>query len=231
MSPNPNRLFYLLLLILVVIKFALPFLLTHPAYQLHRDEYLYLDEANHLAWGFLEVPPAQAVQAWLTQKLGNNWFWVRFWPALFGALTMLVIGLLVQRLRGGVFALALAGVGFLASAYLRVHALFQPNALEFLYWSVYFYWLICYLQQPHAKYLYLLGLFTGLGLLNKYSVSFFLAGAWPVLLLSAQRTIFARRSFYGAAALALLIVLPNLICQILSSAKIRHSETVFICCR
>ena len=214
MSTKNNQNFPVLLLLLVVIKFALAYASVHPAYQLQRDEYLYLDEANHLAWGFVEVPPALAFQAWITKVLGNNWYWVRFWPALFGALTMWVIGLTVQRLQGGWFALALAGIGFLASAYLRINILFQPNALEFLCWLIYFYLLISYLQQPKNKYLYGLGLFIGLGLLNKYSVIFFLAGAFPVIAISKYRSVFLKPAFYLAIAIGFLIFLPNLIWQL-----------------
>lgn len=206
--------FGLLLLILILFKFAISFVLVHPAYHLQRDEYLYLDEGNHLAWGFLEVPPSLALQAWITKLTGNSWLMIRFWPALFGALTMWVIGLTVKRLGGGLFALALAGIGFLASAYLRINILFQPNALEYLYWSVYLYLLVGYSQKPKASYLYALGLFVGLGLLNKYSVIFFLAGAFPALLLTPQRKMLWQRGFYLSMGMALLIVLPNLIWQL-----------------
>ncbi|MDQ4141830.1 MAG: glycosyltransferase family 39 protein, partial [Bacteroidota bacterium] len=214
MLTRTDQLFRSLLLFLVIFKFTLSFLSVHPAYQLQRDEYLYLDEAHHLAWGFVEVPPAIAVQAWITKACGNQWYMVRFWPALFGALTMWLIGLTVKRLNGGWFALALAGIGFLASAYLRINILFQPNALEFLFWSVYLYLLVCYIQQPKAFYLYALGITIGLGLLNKYSVLFFLAGAFPALVLSPQRTMLLRWHFYGAIIIALLILLPNIIWQI-----------------
>ncbi|QMU27176.1 glycosyltransferase family 39 protein [Adhaeribacter radiodurans] len=214
MFTKTDQLFRPILLFLVIFKFTLAFFSVHPAYQLQRDEYLYLDEANHLAWGFVEVPPALAVQAWITKALGNYWFLVRFWPALFGAITMWVIGLTVKRLGGSSFALALVGIGFLASAYLRINILFQPNALEFLFWSVYLYLLICYIQQPKASYLYLLGVAIGLGLLNKYSVIFFLAGTCLALLLSPQRTIFRQKHFYGALLIAVIILLPNLIWQV-----------------
>ncbi len=214
MTTQTHPSFQPLLLSLVLLKFALSFLSVHPAYQLQRDEYLYLDESYHLAWGFLEVPPAIAVQAWFTRITGNHWAMVRFWPALFGALTMGVVGLTVKRLGGSWFALTLAGIGLLASAYLRINILFQPNALEFLYWSVYLYLLVCYIQQPKASYLYALGIFIGLGLLNKYSVIFFLAGAFLALFLSPQRTMLLRRHFYLAMAVALLIVLPNIIWQV-----------------
>ena len=48
---NNTRLIYLL----AIIKFVLPYILVHPYYQPHRDEFLYLAEGHHLAWGFMEV--------------------------------------------------------------------------------------------------------------------------------------------------------------------------------
>ncbi|RDC61528.1 glycosyltransferase family 39 protein [Adhaeribacter pallidiroseus] len=213
MAPNNNSRFQIILLILVLTKFALSYASVHPAYEFQRDEYLYLDEANHLAWGFLEVPPALSIQAWITKALGNHWYLVRFWPAIFGALTMWVIGLTVKRLQGSWFALALAGVGFLASAYLRINILFQPNALEFLCWTVYFYLLISYIQHPKNKYLYLLGFFVGVGLLNKYSVIFFLAAALPVIAISRYRFMFLKPAFYLALLIGTVVFLPNLIWQ------------------
>jgi hypothetical protein len=53
---NPGRLRKILFL-LALLKFILPFILQNSFYQLHRDEYLYLAEGKHLAWGFMEVPP------------------------------------------------------------------------------------------------------------------------------------------------------------------------------
>ena len=31
-------------------------------YELHRDEYLYLEMGKHLSWGYFEVPPLIALQ-------------------------------------------------------------------------------------------------------------------------------------------------------------------------
>ncbi|MEJ7659094.1 MAG: hypothetical protein WKG07_05440 [Hymenobacter sp.] len=41
-------------------------------YELHRDEYLYLDYGRHLAWGYIEMPPLTALQSWLTLALGGS---------------------------------------------------------------------------------------------------------------------------------------------------------------
>ncbi|MBC7920319.1 MAG: glycosyl transferase, partial [Ferruginibacter sp.] len=106
-----------LILAFAVGKFGLHYALYHPAYELHRDEYLYLDQANHLAWGFLEVPPAISIQAYVAQAMGNSFFWVKFWPVLFGALTVWLTGRIVIELGGGRFAQALACLSVLVSSY------------------------------------------------------------------------------------------------------------------
>ena len=48
-----NRLLYLL----AFLKFLLPFFLQSSVYEPHRDEFLYLAEGGHPAFGFMEVPP------------------------------------------------------------------------------------------------------------------------------------------------------------------------------
>ncbi|MCU0387038.1 MAG: hypothetical protein MUE71_00345, partial [Chitinophagaceae bacterium] len=70
---------------LALTRLVLPFLLQNSWYQPHRDEYLYLDYAKHMDWGYMEVPPLLSVFSWLTFHLGNSHFLVKFWPALFGA--------------------------------------------------------------------------------------------------------------------------------------------------
>jgi hypothetical protein len=55
-----------LIFILALIKFVLPYLLQNNIYEPHRDEFLYLAQGYHLAWGFNEVPPLLSVFAWLT---------------------------------------------------------------------------------------------------------------------------------------------------------------------
>ena len=40
----------------IILKFLIQYSLILPEYDLQRDEYLHLDQANHLAWGYLSVP-------------------------------------------------------------------------------------------------------------------------------------------------------------------------------
>ncbi|GEO05861.1 hypothetical protein AAE02nite_35250 [Adhaeribacter aerolatus] len=203
-----------LLFYLTLAKFTIQYLFLNPAYQLHRDEYLYLDQGRHLAWGFLEVPPVISVLAWFTQLMGNSLFWVKFWPALFGALTLYVMGKMVQKLGGGTFALFLAGFCFVFSAYLRLNLLFQPNSLDVLLWTLYFYLIIRYIQTGKNNYLYGLAFALATGLLNKYTVGFFIIGALMSFLFTRHRVLFWKKVFYQVLLLTAVLVLPNIFWQL-----------------
>lgn len=212
-----------LLWLLAFVKFLLPFLLVHPSFELHRDEFLYLAEAGHLDWGYLEAPPLLSVMAWLSRLPGGtNEYWVRFWPALFGALTFLVAGKMVVKLGGKTLALTLLFLSFVFTAFLRLHFLFQPNILDVFFWTLCSYWLFSFIREGKNDYLYLLGISAGLGFLGKYSIVIFLAALVPALLFSRQRSLFAGRHLYLAGGLGLLIALPNLVWQYLHNFPVLH---------
>src|SRR5688572_6213927 len=125
-----------LLYILFLLKIILPFLIQDGYYQPHRDEFLYLAEGKHLAWGYMEVPPVLSVFAWLVQLAGGGEFWIKFWPNLVGGLCWLLVGRTILDLKGGKFALVLGFLPFIFGAYLRVFHLFQPNFIEIFFWTL-----------------------------------------------------------------------------------------------
>ncbi|SFP69586.1 glycosyltransferase family 39 protein [Hymenobacter arizonensis] len=197
-----------------LLKFILGYFLISPAYELQRDEYLYLNHGQHLAWGYLEVPPLIAAQGWATMALGGAEGWVKFWPFLWGAATIYLVVRLARRLGGGWFAQTLAGICYLTTAFARLNLLFQPNSFEVFGFLACLYWLVCFFQEERPRYLYLLGLGLGFGLLNKYTTLFFIAALGGALLLTPARRLLTNRHFWGAAGLALLLWLPNLGWQI-----------------
>src|SRR5881628_1817229 len=87
----------LFLLLFCLAKMVLEYAVVNPVYDLHRDEYLYLDQGNHPAWGYVSLPPFTSWVAYLIQHLGNGVFWVRFFPALFGTLTLLICWFMVAE--------------------------------------------------------------------------------------------------------------------------------------
>ncbi len=198
----------------VLLKFILQYVLVDGTYELHRDEFLHLDQANHLAAGYVSVPPFTAFVAWLIQLLGNSYFWVRFFPALFGALTIVVAWLIVDELKGGTYAKVLAATAILLSAMLRLNILFQPNSFDILCWALVFYLFIRFIHTQQAKWLYWLGLTIGLGFLNKYTILFLVAGLAIALILSPYRKLFAQKQLYFAVGIAILVAMPNLVWQV-----------------
>jgi 4-amino-4-deoxy-L-arabinose transferase-like glycosyltransferase len=201
------------LYLLALIKFALPFFLQNAIYEPHRDEFLYLAEGSHPAFGYMEIPPLLSVFAWMTRLLGNGMFWIKFWPSLFGSLNLILIGRIIISEGGKYFALFLLFCCFFFSGFIRVHFLFQPNFLEIFFYSVIAYGLIRFIQTSENKWIYVAGLGAGLGMLSKYSIAFYLICLVPALLLTRQRKIFQNKHLYYALGLAFLIFLPNLIWQ------------------
>ncbi|GAB3863811.1 glycosyltransferase family 39 protein [Hymenobacter segetis] len=212
----------LLPLAFALLKFVSGYFLISPQYDLQRDEYLYLNQGQHLAWGYLEVPPLMAAQGWVSMALGGGFFWVKFWPFLWGAATLYLVMRLAQRLGGGWFATALAGTCYLGTAFARLNLLFQPNSFEVSGFVLALYGLAAYQQTQRPRWLYLLGLALGLGLLNKYTTLFFIAALGGALLLTPWRRLLGQRHFWGAAGLALLLWLPNLAWQIRHGIPFRH---------
>ena len=200
-----------LIYLLAIIKFILPYLLQNSYYEPHRDEFLYLAEGHHLAWGFMEIPPMLSIFAWLTHLFGDGMFWIKFWPNLFGALTFIYTAKIVQKLGGSTFAIFLAFLPFVFGVYLRLFFLFQPNTPEVFFWTLIAYSVLRYIQTEKNKYLYILGVSIGLGMLSKYSVAIFTVSILAGLLLTKQRKIFSNKHLYYAGIVALLIFLPTIL--------------------
>ncbi|MGE4512521.1 MAG: glycosyltransferase family 39 protein [Chryseobacterium sp.] len=212
----------IILTLFILVKFILQYSLIDSEYELQRDEYLHLDLANHLAWGYLSVPPVTSWIALIIKFLGNSVFWVKFFPALFGALTIFTVWKIVEELKGNLYAQVLAATGVLLSVLLRLNTLFQPNSLEILLWTLVYFSLIKYINSEKAKWLYIGAAFFGIGFLNKYNIAFLLLGAIPALLLTNQRKIFLQKHLYFAALLALIIVLPNILWQYHNDFPVIH---------
>ena len=202
-----------LVFLLALLKFILPFLVQSPAYEPHRDEFLYLAEGRHMAWGYLEVPPMMSVLAWLTNMMGGGFFWIKIWPSLFGALTWLVVARLILSLGGRAFALVLGFLPFVFGYYVHVHYMFQPNFLEVFFWTLMAYGLIRFVQERKPGWLSISGSAFGLGMLSKYSVAFFAISLLLGLLLTRPGKVLMNRHFYFAMLTGLGIFLPNLLWQ------------------
>lgn len=212
----------LILVGFIILKFVLQYVLLSPEYDLHRDEYLHLDQAHHLAWGYLSVPPVTSWFSYVIFLLGNSVFWIKFFPAFFGVLTLIIVWKTIEILKGNLYALILGATCIVFSSLLRINMLYQPNSLDILCWTAFYYVVILYITTEKAKWLYVAAVVFAFGFLNKYNIAFLLIGLLPALLLSGQRRILADKNLYFALILGLALILPNLLWQYNNQFPIVH---------
>lgn len=178
----------LILMALILLKFTMQQFLIDPIYELHRDEFLYLDQANHIAMGYSSVPPLTSWISYIIYLLGNSVFWIKFFPALFGALTIVIVWKTVKELNGAMYAKILASTCVLFSSLLRLNTLYQPNSFDVLAWTMTFFYFIKYVNSNEKKWIYCAAISFGIGFLNKYNIVFLALGLIMALLISNSRS-------------------------------------------
>lgn len=205
---------FAILIYLAAIKLLIP-LFTSSDFGFHRDEFLYMAMGDHLAWGYLEVPPFIAVVAKISHWLfGDGLYAARFFPALAGAITVLLTGLIAKELGGGRFAQVLSAVTYLfALVYLRINLFFMPVTFDLFFFVLAVYLFIRILKKDEPKLWIMLGVVSGLGLLNKYTMLLFGFGVAVGLLFTPYRRHFRNKWLWLSALIALIIWSPNLLWQ------------------
>lgn len=190
-------------------------LLTNANYELHRDVYLYLALAEHPAWGYISVPPLTPMLGKLTMALfGDAAIAVGFFPAVVGAISVIVIALLVKELGGKTWALVIACTAFILSpSFLRSNTFLMPVSFDQFAWLLSGYFIMKLVQKPEPQYWIHLGILWGIAFLNKYAIVFLVLAFLLALLLTPQRRILHSRYFGLGFLLGGLIILPNLLWQ------------------
>ena len=191
-------------------------LATAGVYGLFIDELYFLACGQHLAWGYVDMPPVTAFQAWLTRALfGDSMLSIRLFPALAGAGLVWLTGALVRELGGKRFAQTLAALAvFFAPVYLAFDSYLSMNSLEPLFWMGCAFLLLRIIKTGNTKLWLWFGVLAGLGLENKLTMGLFGMALVIGLLLTAERRWMWNRWLVGGGVIAFLIFLPNLIWMI-----------------
>lgn len=201
----------------MLLQFGLTLWTTHLGYSYFRDEFYYVACGRHLAWGYVDHGPLVALQARLAEALfGDSVFALRVFPALAGTVEIGLCGLLAWALGGGRSAQALAMLGLLAApVYLGTDGYLSMNCLEPAFWMGCVLLLVL-LQKGmlSAKAWVAMGLLSGIGLLNKPSMLFFLSALLLSLLLTPERRLLRTPWFAVAVALTLLLIAPYIAWQV-----------------
>jgi hypothetical protein len=183
-------------------------------YGWHRDELYFLACSRHLAWGYVDQPPFTPFVARVASAMfGPSLYGLRLFPALADASLVVLTGLLARELGGRRRAQLLAAVAVgSASVLLAVGHLLSTAVFDFLAWTALTTVVVHILRTDDARWWTVAGVIAGIGLENKHSVAFLLAGLAVAMFLT-RRDLLRSRWLWVGAAIALVLWLPNLLWQ------------------
>lgn len=191
-------------------------LVFNNGYGYFRDEFYYIECAKRLAWGYVDHPPLSMLISRISlELLGDSLRAIRFLPAVAGSALVFVSALIVMMLGGGRYAVLITGLGLIAAPVVLIIGNFlSMNIYDLLLIAVWFYYVIRLLKNENLRDWYYIGAVTGLALLNKYTLIFYLVFLLLILLAGKQRTLLRSKEFGFAVLIAALMLLPHLIWQI-----------------
>jgi hypothetical protein len=204
-----------LLILIAAIRFLLH-LLTNNQYGFHQDALAFLANGLHLDWGYVAYPPLTPFIGRIGLELfGVSLVGIKSLAALAQCIAMVFTGLMAKELGGGrqaqVFAAIAAGIGLMS---LIMGTLFQYITFDYLWWVLLLYCLLRLLKTDNPRWWLGIGLFIGLGMLTKYTMSFLVISLVATVLITPLRQHLRSPWLWAGALLSFLIFLPNLIWQI-----------------
>ncbi|MGH2479389.1 MAG: glycosyltransferase family 39 protein, partial [Ktedonobacteraceae bacterium] len=198
-----------LLVYLALLKF-LAHLVVSGNYGFFRDELYYIDAGKHLAFGYVEFPPFIALlAASIHTVIGNSLVAYHLFPALAGAVLVLLTGLIARELGGGRFAQCLAALASLSVlTFLAIDSIFSMDSFDELWWVLLAYILIRLIKRDRPRLWLLFGLVAGIGLMTKVTMLMFGFAIVAGLLLTPQRKYLLNKWAWAGGAIAFAFLVP-----------------------
>ena len=186
-------------------------LLFNGGYGFFRDELYFIVCGDRPAWGYVDQPPlVPLIASWSHALFGNFLMGFRLPPALAISATVALTAEFSRLLGGGRFAQWLAGLCVLGSGYyLAIGLLLTTDLIQPLTWLGLSWCLVRLVQTGDERWWIPFGVIAGVGLFSKYLIAFYLVALAAGVLATPLRRSLARPWVYAAAAIAFLIVLPN----------------------
>jgi hypothetical protein len=189
-------------------------ILTGGRYGFHRDELATLDDARHLAWGYVAYSPITPFFARISLTLfGTSLVGFRLFAAIAQAIAIVLTGLMARKLGGGRGAQLVAATAAIPFC-LAGGALMQYVSFDYLFWVLTAYFVVGLLTSEDPRWWLAIGCSIGLGMMAKYSMGFFALGIVAGVLLTDARRYLASKWLWYGVALSVLVFLPNLIWQV-----------------
>jgi len=145
---------------------------TSSRYGFHGDELYFIACGDHLAWGYVDLPPLIPFLARLSRRLmGDSLVSIRFFPALAHAGLVFLTGWTARAMGGNRFAQILASLSVLFGPVFLLPGNFLTTAFEPM-WTVCAILVILILRDQRPRLWLAFGVAAGIGFLNKHSMAF-----------------------------------------------------------
>jgi len=182
------------------------------------DEWYYMACARRLAFGYVDHPPlAPVLLGGVMWFAGSSLVAIRILPALAGGAIVFLTGTMAREFGGKSLAQRVAALcAMISPGILVACGFFSVNAFEILFWVLCSYLFLLVLKTGDPARWVIFGLIFGIGLQNKHTMVLLGLGLAVGMLLTPARKHFSQREFWFGAAVAFLIILPNLIWQVMN---------------
>ncbi|MGA3196530.1 MAG: glycosyltransferase family 39 protein [Terriglobales bacterium] len=201
------------ILIYVAAATVIVHLATGGQYGFHRDELATLEDARHMAWGFVAYPPITPFFGRLSLILfGTSLTGFRFFASLAEAVAVVLTGLMARELgggRGAQLVAAAAAVPFCLAA----GAVMQYISFDYLCWVLAAYFVVRLLKTEDPRWWLAIGTTLGLGMMTKYTMGFFVIGIVVGVVATNARRYLASKWLWLGVALSIAVFAPNLVWQ------------------
>ena len=181
-------------------------------YGYHRDE-LYF-RMLPAAWGYTDQPLLTPLLARATLLLADEPWALRLPAAGLAAGSVVVVALLTREVGGGRLAQSLAAWGYAYGTFtLNFGHILMTASVDLVVWPLIVLFVVRAVLRQQDRWWWLAGLAVGLSTYNKWLVVLLVSAVVGGLLLTGPRRVMLSRAFLGAAALAVLVAVPNLVWQ------------------
>jgi 4-amino-4-deoxy-L-arabinose transferase-like glycosyltransferase len=179
------------------------------------DELYYLACARRLAFGYVDHPPLSiGILALVRGIFGDSLLAVRAVAAAAFAVNVGLTAHLARELGGGRRAQCIAATAFATgTGFLVIASFFSMNVFEVLGWTTSALVAARALRLGEPRRFLVLGVVVGLAILNKHTAATFVAALVLGLVATRQRMHLRTRWPWLGAAIAVAIVLPNVLWQ------------------
>jgi 4-amino-4-deoxy-L-arabinose transferase-like glycosyltransferase len=227
----------------VVVSIALGTVVVHVAtgwrYGFDRDELMAMDDARHLAWGYVQYPPVTAFLGRVASVLfGTSLVGFRFFAAAAMAVAVVLTGLMAKEMGGGKWAQVVAAMATVPFC-LGAGALMQYISFDYVCW-VGVAWCVTAVvsgewrvtsketkeqlesedaakernskmeSRPGGTWWVGVGVGIGLGMMTKYTMGFLAVGVVVGVLCTPMRRYLKSGWLWLGVLVSVVIFLPNL---------------------